>query len=229
MYKNNKNKNRFTEPKKNKNGVYKAGRQITHIPRTFGSFPLIPTQMNFALRTSFSYSRSAALLPATTRYGIFEFLSDTPQFLPQMYAIYKYAKLAAVDVHFEVVNTGAEPLLCALGSLPHIDSSLAMPPQQVAERPHSISKVVGGANGMNRAILSKRFIAAQELGQPVFDRQYWIDAAQSLSSTPVDANAPVAAASVGNVLLGGTSVTFQANVRVTYHVQFFDLVSPVSV
>ncbi len=60
------------------------------------------------------------------------------------------------------------------------------------------------------------------LGNPVYDKQYWISAAQSILTTPQDTLAPVIYIGVA-ALDGASAYSCEHSIRVTYHLQFFDL------
>lgn len=185
--------------------------------------------MNFALRNAYTKTAASSLFPVAVRFGLFEFLGDTPQYLPQLYTMYKFAKLIAVHIRMEVINTGTAPLLIAMATMPYSDTSTTMDPRQIQERPRSVSTTVGASTGTSKGVISRTYYAFDEMGQPVYDRTFWITQLQSLSTSPVDADEPTILAGVGNVDPAATSVTFVANYQVTYHIQFFDLENVTSV
>jgi hypothetical protein len=172
------------------------------------------------LAYSEDYSYSALAEPRTNIYGLVEFLSRTPNYTNEMYKLYKYAKVMAVEIQFTVVNQSLGPLLMAVAPFAHEDLSTTIDPQFVQERQRSVSRVVGSSNGVDKAVIRKTYYTFDEIGQPLYDQKFWIDKNQSNSTTPVDGNTPAIAISLSSLLTGNTwSAT--SNVRYTYHIEWF--------
>jgi len=143
-------------------------------------------------------------------------------FLPELYEIYRYARITAVHIQMEVTNTGSVPLAIATATLPFASISLTGSPLALMERPRSVFKSCAGSGGVSKAVIRKLFHSFDELGNPTYDHKYWVDVTQAASATPQDTNEPAIACAVG--ALDETS-TWAAIVtyRITYHIQWFEL------
>lgn len=75
--------------------------------------------------------------------------------------------------------------------------------------------------GMNRVKLNGSYGSFDELGNPVYSREYWQTLTDALTTTPADTNRPVIACAVRSV--NGNRGLVAINLSVTYHVQFFEL------
>jgi len=197
----------------------------TAIPKMAAFYPGMPRQFQVSLTNTVTVSanRTGSL---NTQFGLFDWLSSNPGYAPELYAIYKYARITGVKIETEVINTSATvPLVAVMAPMPSSDVSAFLTAQQVSERPRSITRTIGTSSGMNKVRLVKSWSSLQELGQPTYDRSHWLTVSQLSALSPVNPDSPVICLSVGPVLSAGTW-TALINVRVTYSVQFFDLEQP---
>jgi hypothetical protein len=158
--------------------------------------------------------------------GLREFLGYRPLYCLQFYAIYKYAVVTGIDIEVQGINQGAVEALVAVGSVPYSEvSTLSM--DRLKEMPGTTNRLLGLPSGTARATIRKRFNASNLIGN-YNDARYWIDVAQSASSTPLDTKEPVCVIALDNFSSNTTAYTASALWKVTYHIQFFDLVCPSS-
>lgn len=161
------------------------------------------------------------------KFGIVEFLSYRPLYCLELYQIYKYARITAVDIELRVVNQSTNtPLIAALGMCPNSDAA-GLVPDRAWETPGTVRKLMSVQGGIDKCVLRKTFVGQDAYGQPYLDQKFWIDASQSASTTPVDANEPV-----GFYMLSSNTGTgpgaCTVEFKLTYHIQFFDLRIPSS-
>jgi hypothetical protein len=188
--------------------------------------PLMPKEFSVALVDRQQISVNAIPAGSTTGYqniyGLIEFLNKRPLYSTQFYALYKFARLTAVSYHFEVVNTGAVPIEAMFAICPYVDAAAPPVTAQIGEKPGVVRHIISSAGGMDRRTISKTCKAEDWFGNPYFTRDYWVNAAQSVSVTPLDVEEPVGLFCIANL-----SLTLPASATIvsktTYHIQFFDL------
>jgi len=187
----------------------------------------IPSEFSISLVNtdydSFANTGSYAL----RRFGIVEFLAYRPLYCLELYQIYKYARITAVQIELKVVNASSTtPLVLALGQCPYADSA-GLTPDRAWETPGTRKQLVSVQGGMDRATIRKTFVGQNAYGQPYLDQKYWVDVSQSASTTPIDANEPIAYFMLSDY--GGSGgVSARVESKITYHIQFFDLRIPSS-
>lgn len=158
--------------------------------------------------------------------GLVEFLGYRPLYALEFYAIYKYARVIAVDVEIFGVNIGSNPVEIAAGNVAYNDvSGLTM--DRLKEKPGTTFKMLSPIGGMDRATIRKRFVASELLGV-VPGSKYWVDVTQSASSTPIDAREQVLVLALDNYQSSGTAYSAQINWKLTYHIEWFDPKTPAS-
>jgi len=95
-----------------------------------------------------------------------EFNTQLPRYASELYQIYRHARIMAIDVHMEVVNTSStEPLIAAVGCLPLVNCNAITNPQTIVSVPGSVIKQVGLATGMSKVTINKRFVTEAMLGE----------------------------------------------------------------
>lgn len=183
----------------------------------------LPSSYKVALTFPEVQSYVAIVGPRTWTYGLREFLGDIPQYTTQLYGIYKYARIHSTQVDLQIVNNGTNPVTIAMATMPDIDIVPASTsPAVLIKRTRSIYRIVAGNSAQNRASLSKTYHAEQELGQPVLDKEHWVDAAQAVSTTNRNSQDPVVAVSILPSDQGFlTSYSVLVVCKVTFHVEFF--------
>jgi hypothetical protein len=155
-------------------------------------------------------------------YGLLEFLNKRPLYSNELYLLYKFCRVTAVTYHFEVVNTGLTPIEILFTVCPYVDAVVPPTQAQIGEKPGVVRHIISPQGGMDRRSLTKTCRAEDWFGNPYFTRDYWVNAAQSVSVTPLDVEEPVGLFCVANlsatVIASATIVS-----KTTYHLQFFDL------
>lgn len=180
----------------------------------------MPKELSVALRSYDSTSASGSATFAAS-YGLVEFLNIRPLFAAQLFTIYRYCKITAVDIDFTIVNAGAVPLQVAVGYVPQTLAG-AMTQERLTEKAGSIRRLISATGGMDRVTIRRTFNVEEVLGEPVLSK-YWFDATQSVSATPIDTNEPVI--SICGAPYAG-NITASLSTVVTFHCQFFDLTVP---
>lgn len=152
-----------------------------------------------------------------------EYLATAPQWVTQLYDIYRYSVVTGIEVTATYSNSSTTAMSqMALGTVPYIDlGSLTF--DQLVQNPKTIRKVQSLSTGMSRSTVSNRFAAFEQLGAPYFNKDFWITSVQAGSSSPLDTSFPVAVVGVADVN-GGTSSVLVGSLewRVVYHCVFFD-------
>lgn len=159
-------------------------------------------------------------------FGLFEFLGDRPMYSIVLYDLYRFARITAVHVKMEIVNTGTTPLTATMCVLPWdvtpAGGGASLDPNAASEYPRSVTKTVGTSSGMSKATLSRTWHSFDQLGQPVYDKTYWVDYTQSGLTTPQDTREPVI-----YCVVDSTDPTLnwsgQVSYTVTFNCQWFDL------
>jgi len=161
--------------------------------------------------------------------GLFNFLNQIPEYAAEMYTLYRYARISAVDVTLEVsaqTTSGANAfgIEAAMARIP-FDQSAGITPQAlrlVRDSKYALISQIG----VNRCVLRGHFGSFDELGNPVYDRTYWQSLADAALTTPGDVSTPVIGVAVRSVV--GDNAIVSCNLTVKYHLQFFELeISPI--
>jgi hypothetical protein len=222
MERNHIKKSRFSRKRGPRKGLQSRGANY-HLAPYSGPIrsPPMPTELSVALRytDTLSYTLAAS---TNFAYGMLEFLSFRPLYTDQLYSLYRYCKVTAVDVQIEVNNTGSTAMQYAMGYVPQLAAS-TMSYARLTERAGTVHKNVSAKGGMDRAIISKTFGVEKCLGEPVLSK-YWVSNSQSLSTSPIDVNEPVISVALQN--LEGSVFSAAVALRITYHCQFFSLETP---
>lgn len=93
---------------------------------------------------------------------------------------------------------------------------------QVGEKPGVVRKIVSAKGGMDKGVLQKTCVAQDWFGNNYFTKDYWINHAQSSSTSPLDDDEPCFVFQVTPVIPGQT-IAWALTTRITYHLQYFDL------
>jgi hypothetical protein len=181
----------------------------------------MPTELSVALKMADETTQILAA-PGNLTYGILEFFALRPLYSAQLYQLYRYCKITAVDVNVQLVNTGASTVEVAIGYVPQLEASTATY-VRLAEKTGSLRKIISAKGGLDRVTFTRRYGVEALLGEPVLSK-YWMTNSQSLSITPLDVNEPVLSIAYRNV--DGSTSNMSTTVRITYHCQFFSLELP---
>jgi len=183
--------------------------------------PKLPNEFSAALRfnTATSVTTGGSVL---SKNGLCEFLNNVPGFALQMFQLYKYCRVTAVDAHFEVQNmsTNTDVVNVVLATIPSSDTS-TVTWAIASNTPGAINKTVGPSSGTSRAVFRKRYNPMAILGQNIKSLNYAMTVSQATATTPLDPQEP----QLCLVMLSTLSVTWQLSllIDIVYHCQFFDL------
>jgi len=155
-----------------------------------------------------------------------EFDTILPRYAAELYQIYRHARIMAIDVHMEVVNTSStEPLIVALGVLPLANVAAITDPKQIISVPGSVYRQVGLSTGMSRTTISKRYVTEKVLGELTIGSQTYLQTYSEALSSAVWTELPAIYAGVIGARTGATW-TGIIDYRVTYHLRFSELNVP---
>jgi len=128
-----------------------------------------------------------------------------------------------VDVTLTVVGESDE----ANQNFAYEAAMAKIPFNQIGLSPSALKLVRGSryslnpTSGMNKTTLKESFGSFDELGNPVFDRQFWQNIIEASAVTPADLDRPVVGIAVR--VVNGNRGIVSVNVSATYHMQFFEL------
>lgn len=196
---------------------------LQSFPRTL--VPPLPREMQFSSKYSTYDIRLANTGPSVKIFGMMDFYNQLPSYVASFYQIYKYARINALHLHFEMVSTGEAPMIVAADILPYTQAnSASVDPHFIASRPRAISRITGGSTGMSKTTLNKTWKTAQSTGQVNYSDSAWQSYSEALSVTP-DPDHPFLCIAMDSV---NATDTWAADtvIRVTYHMQFFEQQDP---
>lgn len=194
--------------------------QGAHVPT---HFPLFPRQLQFSSNWNRTIEVDIGASQFQWAIGLFDYLNYIPEYALEMYRLYRYSRICAVDVTLSVVGESDE----ANQNFAYEAAIAKIPFDQVGLTPSALKLVRGSkyaltpTSGMNKCTLRGHFGSFDELGNPVYDRTYWQTLSDAQSTTPADQSRPVVGMSVR--VINGNRGVVSINVSVTYHMQFFEL------
>lgn len=148
-----------------------------------------------------------------------EFLNKLPMYSTQMYGIYKYARVLAVEVEIVVLNTGTDDIKVSLGRVPLSDVS-GITFTLFSEMADTRTTFVSAKGGVDKATVRKNFIARDALGNALSDRSYWVNSTQAVSGTPLHSDDYCALLFVDGASSGSTA---KIDIKTHYHLEWFDM------
>lgn len=184
----------------------------------------MPKELSVALRFTDQTELGATISPLFGKLGMVEFLNNRPGYTTELFTIYKYARVTAVDFRVCFTSKSINPIKVAIGFVPNADfASLTMP--RFTDLTTTKWDIISATGGMDRTELRATYSTQNAIGNPNFSK-YWMTAAQSASTTPIDNDEPVL---IYGAAYAGGSTTLGAVIdwSVVYHVQFFELETPV--
>jgi len=158
----------------------------------------------------------------TSVFGMIEPLGLDLAYTTFLYGIYRYLKVTAVTIQVHVSNQSTVPVNVVLFALP-FSAMATVTPLQATNSRGSVKRVLSAVGGMDRANLSKTYDAQTWFGSPNFEK-YWVTATQAALTTPIDVNEPAIGLLIDNVYAASNNYLF--DIKLIYHVQFFDLNNP---
>lgn len=205
-----------------RNGLQLAGTAHTFLPYSGPSFTtLMPREFSVALRSRDILQLDNETTAHTVRRPILEFFGASPANMAEMYALYRYCRVTATSVIFQVINTGTTSVAIAMAPVPWSQTTTSMNTVNLSEMPGGRIQLVGSSGGFNKATLRFASRTDRLLGTPSYVDKYWIDQTQAtISSTPVDIHEPTLCFSISS-----TAASYCATLLVeqTWHCQFFDV------
>lgn len=193
----------------------------SHVP---SRYPEFPRQLQFSSRWTQTALVDLSSGNYTRRVGLFDFLNQVPEYGSEMFALYRYCRIVGVDVHLQVAGEDSDNITntayeAAIARIPY-DQSLSPTPQQLRLVRGSQYRLASIA-GMNRISLRHHYGSFDELGNPVYSRDYWQNETEAANIVPPDPSRGVIAVSVGSTVSQAAVVSI--NLTVTYHMQWFEL------
>jgi hypothetical protein len=179
----------------------------------------MPRELSVALTTLTEETLGATAGVFRRVTPLVEPLSGNPQYMAQLFGIYKYLKVTCLEVTHMISNFGTFPILCTLCAIPYNDALVA-DPREGAETPQSTFRFCGPASGSSNITMSMTYPVEKILGNVFTTEKYWITVAQAASTTVVDTNEPATA-----LLMNSTAGNFAFSLvsKYTWHFQFFEL------
>lgn len=192
-----------------------------HVP---SRYPEFPRQFQFSSRWTQTALVDLGATSYTRRVGLFDFLNQIPEYAVEMFGLYRYCRIVGVDVHLEVIGQDSDTndsssIEAAMARLP-FDQSTSRSPQELRVIRGAKYGMLGTA-GQNRLNLRHHFGSIDELGNPVYSREYWQNVTEASNTTPPDPSRPVVDITVGSTV--GQRAEASISLTVTYHMQWFEL------
>jgi hypothetical protein len=189
-------------------------------------FPRLPNEMRLSLRTVTNVSHAIGVAPVVYRIPILETLTGlstvaAPGYMPQLYQIYRYARITAVDVKIEMQNQGSVPLVVAIAPISYPDLSV-ITWGELADVPRAIVRTVGTNTGSSALSVKSSYNPYMVLGQRINSLNYAMTISQSLASSPLDPEEPILAIAV-QASDGVSAWAAVTQFDVVYHFEFFTL------
>lgn len=190
-------------------------------------FRSIPREFEIALPYFYHDERTGGqTTQATRRHPLCEFDTTIPRYCAELYQIYRHARIMAIDIHMEVVNTSTtEPLIAVLGVLPLANVSGITDPKQIISVPGTTVRQVGVSQGMSRTAITRRFVTEKMLGELTIGSQTYLQTYSEALSSAVWTELPCIYAGIIAAKIGATW-TGIIDYRVTYHLRFSELNVP---
>jgi hypothetical protein len=184
--------------------------------------PPLPKEFSVHLDEFYSRTSNATADLEKITLGMLEYLNRLPMFATEFYTLYKYCRITAVEIQLELSNIGASSIQFVVGHCPYEDVS-SMTVSKLSQLPGSTRRTVSAKGGMDRATINKFFNVQQLIGNPAYDKTYWVDATQAVSATPIDVKEPVIVLLIDNSTTGTTDFQYDVVGRIRYHIQWFDI------
>jgi len=185
------------------------------------TFPALPHEFEVALSYYYHDERTGGqTTQANRRHPLLEFDTQLPRYAAELYQIYRHARIMAIDLKMEVVNTSStEPLIMAAGVLPLANVAAITNPQTIISVPGSVYKQVGLSTGMSRATITKRFVSEKWLGELSIGSNTYLQTYSEALSAAIWTELPCIYAGVIAARTGATW-TGIIDYRLVYHLRF---------
>jgi len=211
-------KKRRTGPSK---GVSRAQGKFSYTTRVGPVLaPKMPREFSISSNNFVITPYSSVTGVQTQIIGLCEYLDNTPDYVSQLYSLYKYSRVTAVQIHATIVNlTGSTTLETAMGIIPYNENPVS--PSATVSTRAAIYRTTSSMGGQDRSTLSKTYIVDDWIGN-LSASKYWITSSQAASSTPIDVIEP--AIKIVSTSTPATTWSAVLTIRIVYHVQMFDLI-----
>lgn len=183
--------------------------------------PPMPDQFSVSLKDSFEQGISVTAANNYRKLGLVETLNQNPKFMSELFRMYRYCRITSVTVKVESINQGVGAAQVVLAVIPNSGFAGLTSVTNLAEIKGAKTKILSPAGGMDRCTNTIVYNADDAIGNASYSK-YWMTSAQSLVTTPIDAEEPVFV--LGTAIVGaGPTYVMSHRVITTYHCQFFDL------
>ena len=198
-----------------------GGPRVTGMYMEKSRFPQLPHEVEFSLNYYYHDERTGGqTTQASRQYPLCEFDTTLPRYAAELYQIYRHARIMAIDLHMEIVNTSTtEPLLAAVGVLPLANVASITDPKQIVSVPGATIKQIGLATGMSKAVINKRYVTERCLGELTIGSNTYLQTYSEALSAAVWTELPCIYAGV-IAARNGATWTGIIDYRVTYHLRF---------
>jgi len=181
----------------------------------------MPREFEIALTYYYHDERTGGQTTQASRvHPLCEFGTSLPRYASELYQIYRHARIMALDVKMDVVNTSSsEPLLSAIGVLPLVNCNAITNPQTIMSVPGTVFKQIGLSTGLSKCTLRKRCITEKELGELTIGSQTYLQTYSEALSAAVWTELP--AVYIGTIAAkNGATWTGIIDYSITYHLRF---------
>lgn len=206
-----------------------GGRAIraNHTYEEKSRFAPLPREYEVALKYYYHDERTGGQTTQAARsQTMCEFDTQLPRYCAELFQIYRHARIMAVDVHMEIVNTSStEPLIAAVGVLPLANVSAITNPQTIASVPGSVLKQVGLSTGMSRATINKKYVTERQLGELTCGSNTYLQTYSEALSAAVWTELPCIYMGV-IAARNGATWTGIIDYQLTFHIRFSEYSIP---
>jgi len=204
-----------------------SSKRVTGMYLERSRFPSLPKEFEIALKYYYHDERTGGqTTQASRRNPLCEFDTQLPRYAAEFYQIYRHARIMAIDVRMNVVNTSSsEPLVAAIAALPLAVVNGITTPMTVASVPGHVFKQIGLSTGMSRAVLSRRFTTERELGELTMGSNTYLQTYSEALSSAIWTELPCI---YSGVIAARTGATWTGIIdyELTYHLRFSELNIP---
>jgi len=138
---------------------------------------------------------------------------------PELFQIYRLARIKAINISMEVINTSSTPLTATVCCLPLTIAQGVIDPRNISSIPGSITRQVGIATGMSRTRIIKTFVGEKELGQSALSGKEYSQSFSEALLPAVESDFPAIYSGVISTVSSATW-TGVINYVYTWHIEF---------
>jgi len=138
---------------------------------------------------------------------------------PELFQIYRLARIKAISISMEIINTSNTPLTATLCCLPLTIAQGVTDPRNISSIPGSITKQVGIATGMSRSRIVRTFVGEKELGQSALSGKEYSQSFSEALLPAVESDFPAIYSGVISTVTSA-SWTGVVNYVYTWHIEF---------